>query len=92
MVSKALFSNNTDEWSTPQDFYDKLNAEFSFNLDPCATDENHKCDVYYTAKINGLSQNWGGAECFAIHHIATLLHGLRRLSERHGMTIRWLSC
>jgi DNA N-6-adenine-methyltransferase (Dam) len=23
------------EWPTPQDFYDRLNAEFGFNFDPC---------------------------------------------------------
>ena len=47
-------------WSTPQDFYDKLNKEFNFTLDPCATDSNHKCDKYFTIDDDGLIQNWGG--------------------------------
>jgi site-specific DNA-methyltransferase (adenine-specific) len=34
--SIALFSSKkTDNWGTPKDLYDKLNAEFNFNLDPC---------------------------------------------------------
>lgn len=46
-------------WATPQDFFDKLNEEFHFDLDPCATAENAKCAKYYTKEINGLEQNWG---------------------------------
>lgn len=64
MVSDALFSSNSDEWATPQDFYDKLNDRFHFNLDPCATHENHKCERYFTIEQNGLQQNWEGARVF----------------------------
>jgi len=56
----VMYSSKSNEWSTPQDFFDKLNAEFQFNLDPCATDENHKCSKYFTRETDGLSQNWGG--------------------------------
>jgi site-specific DNA-methyltransferase (adenine-specific) len=59
---QALFTSQSDEWATPQDVYDSLDAEFHFTLDPCATDDNHKCEVYYTIDDNGLLQNWGGAD------------------------------
>lgn len=55
-----MFSSTTDEWYTPIDFYNELNKEFNFNLDPCATDYNHKCAKYFTKEDNGLLQNWGG--------------------------------
>ena len=58
------FSSNTDIWSTPQDFYNKLNAEFSFNLDPCALPENAKCDKFFTPEQDGLKQDWGGYRVF----------------------------
>lgn len=61
MNTKVMFSSETDNWSTPQDFFDKLNEEFSFNLDPCASDENHKCDRYFTRDTNGLNKEWGGS-------------------------------
>ena len=64
MNTKVLFSSNSDEWATPQDFYDKLNEEFHFNLDPCALPENAKCDKFFTPKSNGLLQNWGGYVAF----------------------------
>ena len=52
------FSSETNEWSTPQDFYDKLNAEFKFTLDPCCTHETAKCKKHFTAEDNGLMQDW----------------------------------
>lgn len=61
MNTKVMFSSETDDWSTPQDFFDKLNEEFGFNLDPCASDENHKCDRYFTRDTDGLNKEWGGS-------------------------------
>lgn len=61
---KTLFSQASDEWSTPQDVYDKLDAEFHFTLDPCSTGQNHKCALYYTQAENGLLQDWGGQSVF----------------------------
>lgn len=53
-----MFSSATDLWSTPQDFFDRLNAEFGFVLDVCATHENHKCLSYYTVESDGLKHDW----------------------------------
>lgn len=63
-MNRALFTSNTDEYETPQYLYDELNAEFHFTLDPCATDENHKCGKYYTKQDNGLEKSWGGERVF----------------------------
>lgn len=60
----VMYSSKSNEWATPQDFYDELNKEFNFNLDPCATDENAKCDKYFTTDQDGLRQNWGGYRVF----------------------------
>lgn len=54
------FSSSTAEWSTPQDFFDQLHAEFGFELDVCATAGNAKCDRYFTASDDGLAQEWRG--------------------------------
>lgn len=61
---ETLWSSKTDQWATPQDFYDKLNEEFHFNLDPCADEFNHKCERYFTKEQDGLSQSWGGYRVF----------------------------
>ena len=61
---KVMFSSKTAEWTTPQTFYDQLNQEFSFTLDPCCTDETAKCKTYYTEADDGLSQSWAGHSVF----------------------------
>lgn len=59
-LSKVLFSSTKEDWATPQDFFDKLNEEFHFDLDPCADAENAKCKEYFTKEENGLLKDWGG--------------------------------
>lgn len=63
-MNDVLFSRKTDEWETPKDLYQTLDAEFRFSLDPCSTDINAKCENHYTAKDNGLAKNWGGQRVF----------------------------
>lgn len=58
------FSSKTDQWATPHDFFDKLNNEFQFDLDPCADETNAKCKKYYTKEDDGLAQNWDGFRVF----------------------------
>lgn len=60
MNTDVMFSSATDDWSTPQDFFDKLNDEFHFTLDVCADENNHKCEHYYTKEIDGLIRPWIG--------------------------------
>ena len=59
-----MMSSNTPEWATPQKFFNDLDAEFHFTLDPCSTHENAKCENHFTKDDDGLSQNWGGHRVF----------------------------
>lgn len=54
------FSSATDLHATPQDFFDRLDAEFGFDLDVCASPENAKCTIYFTKEDDGLSRDWTG--------------------------------
>lgn len=60
MNNELMFSSKTDLWATPQDFFDKYNAKYGFQLDVCATKENAKCSRYFTIDDDGLSQEWNG--------------------------------
>ena len=64
MNNELMFSSKTDLWSTPNDFFDKLNDEFHFTLDPCSTHENAKCYKHFTEEENGLLQDWGNEVVF----------------------------
>ena len=54
-----MFSSTSDEWATPQNLFDQLNAEFDFEIDLAATAENTKCSSFYSLQLDSLSQHWG---------------------------------
>lgn len=58
MLNNGMMTSNTDLWATPQSFFNELNQEFGFTLDPCATPDNAKCARYFTKEDNGLEQSW----------------------------------
>ena len=59
-MNDALFSSKDMNWCTPVDFFEGLDREFHFELDPAATDKSAKCPKYFTPADNGLDQSWGG--------------------------------
>lgn len=66
-TQQALFSSTDDrpdggEWGTPQEFFDKLDAEFHFDIDAAASKENAKCAKFFTKEDNALEQFWGENE------------------------------
>lgn len=63
MLNKSLYASDKSDWATPQNLFDKLNAEFAFDLDVCANKQNAKCKKYFTIQDDGLSQVWFG-NCF----------------------------
>ena len=55
------FSSATDQWATPQDFFDQQNALYGpFDVDVCADATNAKCAVYFDKNADGLAQPWVG--------------------------------
>lgn len=92
-MNNVLFSSHNEVWATPQNFYDKLNEEFGFNLDPCALPENAKCDRFFTPEDDGLKQSWGG-QMFS----ATLLTerrsvpGCKSAMRKAASLIHWWCC
>ena len=63
-INKGMMTSNSAEWETPQDFFDKLDAEFQFTLDVCATAENRKCALFYTLTDDALILSWAGNVCW----------------------------
>lgn len=64
MNTDLMFSSKKMDWTTPQDFYEELNDEFHFTLDPAASKENAKCRMFFTEEDDGLSKDWGGQVVF----------------------------
>jgi len=58
-INQSIYSSKTDDWATPQQVFDKLNSEFGFTLDACATSDNAKCRIFFTKEQDGLAQSFG---------------------------------
>lgn len=54
----VMFGKATDEWETPHDVFDALDAEFCLELDVAASDTNAKCSEYYTREHDALTKDW----------------------------------
>jgi phage N-6-adenine-methyltransferase len=56
--------SNDTTWATPQQWYDYLDLEFKFTLDPCCSPATAKCKRYYTEADNGLEKSWADERVF----------------------------
>ena len=52
------FDSAKQDWETPQDLFDGLNAEFCFTLDAAASAENTKCGLFYDQESDAMVQDW----------------------------------
>jgi len=60
-INQGLMTSATDQWATPQDFFDQQNALHGpFDVDVCADATNAKCAVYFDKDADGLKQTWAG--------------------------------
>ncbi len=64
MNNQVHFSSAKDDWSTPQWLFDLFDKYYHFDLDPCATRENAKCDKFFTIEHDGLAQDWSKSRVF----------------------------
>lgn len=63
-TANLMASSKSVEWPTDPEFFAKLDKEFQFTLDPCATAENAKCAKFFTMEQDGLKQSWAGERVF----------------------------
>jgi len=63
-VNKIMFSSASVEWATPDYLFNALDKIYHFDLDPCATKENAKCDKFFTEADDGLTKSWARRSVF----------------------------
>jgi len=84
-ASTVAHSSATDDWPTPQSFYDRLNKEFKFVLDVAASSRNALCPDYYgldhpnPARRDALTKDWAAE--------AKALGGAIWMNPPYGLTI-----
>ena len=91
-INNSWYTSTTDKWATPQPFFDELDKEFHFDLDPCAIPENAKCKRFFTPEDDGLRQNWGGQKCSAILHTEMLRSGSGKQARNQRSQTHWWLC
>lgn len=60
----GMMTSRRNDWETPQQLFELLDATYGFTLDPCCTHANAKCEKHYTEEEDGLAQSWEGEVVF----------------------------
>jgi hypothetical protein len=89
--TKPYHLTGTDEWETPPEVFAPLHAEFGFTLDVCATDDNAKCERYFTKADDGLAKLWVGV-CWMNPPYSEVARWVAKAAEaaRGGSTVVYL--
>jgi len=58
MKNITAFLSEDSEWGTPQVLFDKLNALFNFEMDLCATENNHKMKPFISPEQDSFTVEW----------------------------------
>lgn len=61
---QVMLSSKDMTWATPDCWFEYLDLEFGFTLDPCCSHETAKCRKHYTPAEDGLLQSWKDERVF----------------------------
>ena len=62
--NSLMLSSAKDDWRTPKELFDELNAEFHFTVDLCADNDNHLCNKWYTKENSGFNADLTGERVY----------------------------
>ena len=87
------FASVKQDWETPHELFDPINAEFRFTLDAAASETNAKAKSFFSIEEDGLKRDWG-TECVWVNPPFgdggyPLVDWVRKgyVSSRHGATV-----
>jgi phage N-6-adenine-methyltransferase len=63
-LMRVMTSSEDLTWATPKEWFEYLDLEFKFTLDPCSSENNAKCRRHYTEVEDGLAQSWTDERVF----------------------------
>ena len=81
---RVLTSSKDNTWATPTEWFDYLNLEFGFTLDPCCEHETAKCQKHFTPTENGLAQSWADDRVFMNPPYDQIKHWMKKAYEESG--------
>ena len=91
-MTSGMMESKTIEWGTPLDLFKKLDDEFHFTLDVCASDGMQLCKRYFNPEIDGLSQVWGRGEVCWMNppYGKEIIKWVKKASESPSITVALL--
>lgn len=88
------FDSAKQEWTTPQNLFDRLDEEFQFKIDLAADSTNAKCNAFLDESIDALTRDWSCPSCWLNPPYGSKSHKLENWikkayedSEKFGSTI-----
>jgi phage N-6-adenine-methyltransferase len=61
---KGKFDSNRQDWETPKELFDTVDAEFHFTLDAAASENNKKVKKFISAEQDAMTLSWGKNVCW----------------------------
>ena len=61
---KGKFDSNRQDWETPKELFDTVDAEFHFTLDAAASENNKKVKEFISAEQDAMTLSWGKNMCW----------------------------
>lgn len=68
-MNKGVLTSIRQDWETPPELFNRLDAIFHFTLDACAVQRNAKCARYFSRKRTDYPNPGGVKWCGAIPHM-----------------------
>lgn len=59
-IGSNSFKSDSIEYSTPQKLFEFMDGQYHFERDVCASEQNRKCDLYFTKDEDALTKEWLG--------------------------------
>lgn len=89
--TQERFKTRRDDWSTPDEFWQRLDTEFHFTCDAAASTRNTKCPFYFDKETNALVQDWSGHICWLNppygRQLSTWVRKAYAEARDHGATV-----
>jgi len=64
VLTSVHFSSKKNDWETPDDLFARLDSEFEFRLDACASESNTKCAQFISVCRDALMTPWPAFPAF----------------------------
>ena len=87
-ITTGLMSSETCHWGTPRPLFERLNKEFGFTVDVCASDGEEMMARHFNPEMDGLKQNWDKEVAWMNPPYGKeIIHWAKKAAESKGIVV-----